>query len=83
METMTCGCGEENIPGVLARGVAALALTGLAAMALTACVLGGALWAFTWWRDRAYAEREESFFDGFGRWEEERTEPPPPRGGGG
>ncbi|WP_406007113.1 hypothetical protein OG440_13655 [Streptomyces sp. NBC_00637] len=82
METMTCGCGEDRIPGVLARGVLALTLTGLAVMALTACVLGGALWAVTWWRGRGRAEREESFFDGFGRWEEETAEPPPPRGGG-
>ncbi|OQR63895.1 hypothetical protein B6E66_11620 [Streptomyces maremycinicus] len=82
METMTCGCGEDRIPGVLARGVAALALTGLTVMAVTACLLAGVLWAVTRWRDRARAEREESFFDGFGRWEEERAEPPPPRGGG-
>ncbi|MFE7934433.1 hypothetical protein ACFU6S_38095 [Streptomyces sp. NPDC057456] len=82
METMTCGCGEDRIPGILARGVVALALTGLAVMAVTACLLVGAMWVVTRWREGAHAEREESFFDGFGRWEEERAEPPPPRGGG-
>ncbi|KQX71103.1 MULTISPECIES: hypothetical protein [unclassified Streptomyces] len=82
METMTCGCGEDRIPGVLARGILTLALTGPAVMALTACVLGGVLWAVTRWRDRARPEPEESFFDGFGRWEEEQAEPPLPRGGG-
>jgi hypothetical protein len=74
METMTCGCGEEAIPGVLARGIAALALTGLAVMAVTACVLGGVLWVIVRWRDRGRAESEQSFFDGFGRWEEEEGE---------
>ncbi|MDR6975607.1 hypothetical protein J2X68_002291 [Streptomyces sp. 3330] len=82
METMTCGCGEDRIPGILARGVVALTLTGLVVMALTACLLGGVLWAVTRWRDRTRGEPEESFFDGFGRWEEEQAEPRP-RGGGG
>ncbi|WP_314221165.1 hypothetical protein [Streptomyces zaehneri] len=85
METMTCGCGEDRIPGILARGVVALTLAGPALAALAACVLVVVLWAVTRWRDGARAEREESFFDGFGRWEEEgaaEVEPPPVRGGG-
>jgi hypothetical protein len=74
METLTCGCGEEHIPGLLAKGMVALVLTGLAVMAVMACVLTGVVWAFLRWRDRGHGESEQSFFDGFGRWEEEEGE---------
>ncbi|WP_327317437.1 hypothetical protein [Streptomyces sp. NBC_01235] len=74
MDRMTCGCGEERIPGILARGIAALTLTGLTVMTVTVCALGGVVWVISWWRDRGRTESEESFFDGFGRWEEEEEQ---------
>jgi hypothetical protein len=51
----TCGCGEDQIPGFLARvgvfGTAFLVLGGLTAMILAGLLLGGLVWVVTrWWR---------------------------------
>ncbi|MEU5766113.1 hypothetical protein ABZ782_09370 [Streptomyces asoensis] len=82
METTTCGCGEDRIPATLARLTAELVAAGLVVMFLTACLLACAMRAALWWRDRRAEDGEGSFFEGFGRWEEEHDGPPPGRGGG-
>ncbi|MER5429693.1 hypothetical protein [Streptomyces sp. NPDC002588] len=86
METMTCGCGEEHIPGMLARygllGATALVLGTLVVMTLAGWALVGVVWAVGRWRrapesgeasgpgEDGDGSGEESFLDGFGRWEE-------------
>ncbi|WP_432134649.1 MULTISPECIES: hypothetical protein [unclassified Streptomyces] len=56
-----CGCGEENIPGFLARaglfGTAFLVIGLLSVMALVAAALGGVLWLAGLRRRREEARR--------------------------
>ncbi|MFC4499739.1 MULTISPECIES: hypothetical protein [Streptomyces] len=76
METMTCGCGEDHIPGMLARfgivGTTVLVLGVLVVMLLAGWALAGVVWAVR--RGSGDDGHEESFFDGFGRWNDENDE---------
>jgi hypothetical protein len=75
-----CACGEDRIPGFLARHAAGLVVLVVVVMFLTACAIAVAMWVLAWWQRRGEepdpageAADEESFFGWFGQAEEARA----------